>query len=82
MAPLQKLHTLYITNNKIKGAEELAKCSQLADLKTVAFIGNPVYTQPTKQENWPLVVRKIPNVESIDGAMVSAAIRAEAEALE
>ena len=82
MAPLQKLHTLYLSNNKIKSPEELAKCSQLADLKTVLFVGNPVYTAPTKQENWPMVVRKIPNVESIDGVMVSAAVRAEAENLE
>ena len=82
LAPLQKLHTLYISNNRIKAPEELAKCSQLADLKTVLFLGNPVYTQPTKQENWPMVVRKIPNVESVDGCMVTAVVRAEAEQLD
>ena len=72
LAPLQKLHTFYISNNKLRNWEEVAKCSQLADLKTVLFLGNPIYTAPTKQENWPMVCRKIPNVESIDGAMVSA----------
>ena len=82
MAPLQKLHTFYISNNKISRWDEVAKCSQLADLKNVLFFGNPVYTAPTKQENWPMVVRKIPNVVNIDGCMVSAATRAEAEALE
>ena len=82
MAPLQKLHTFYISNNRIRSWEEISKCSQLADLKNVLFLGNPCYTAPTKQENWPMVVRKIPNVVNIDGCMVSAAIRAEAEALE
>ena len=82
MAPLQKLTTLYVSNNRIKNWEEVAKCSQLADLTTVLFIGNPIYTLPTKQENWPMVVRKIPNIQTVDGAMVTASLRAEAEALE
>ena len=82
LAPLQKLHTFYITNNKIKNWEEVAKCSQLADLKNIALIGNAIYTLPTKQENWPMVVRKLPNIESVDGMMIDANIRAEAEALE
>ena len=29
LAPLQKLHTFYISNNRIKNWEEVAKCSQL-----------------------------------------------------
>ena len=82
LAPLQKLHTFYISNNKLRNWEEVAKCSQLADLKAVLFLGNPIYTAPTKQENWPMVCRKIPNVDSIDGSMITAAIRAEAEQLE
>ena len=82
MAPLQKLHTFYISNNIIKNTDEIAKCSQLADLKTVLFKGNPVYTDPELKNNWPMVLKKIPHVESIDGTMVTAALRAEAEALE
>ena len=46
------------------------------------FIGNAIYGERTKQENWPMVYRKIPQIESIDGQMVSAQVRAEAEALE
>ena len=62
MAPLQKLTHLYVSNNKIKNWEEVAKCSQLADLTSVLFLGNAIYTLPTKNENWPMVVRKIPNI--------------------
>lgn len=40
LAPLQKLHTFYISNNRIKSWEEVAKCSQLADLRNVLFLGN------------------------------------------
>ena len=82
MAPLQKLHTFYISNNLVRDPNEIGKCSQLADLKTVLFTGNPVYTQPDRKDNWPMVLRKIPHVESIDGVMITAALRAEAEALE
>ena len=82
MAPLQKLHTFYISNNIIKSIDEIAKCSQLADLKTVLFKGNPVYSDPEYKNNWPMILKKIPHVESIDGSMVTAALRAEAEALE
>ena len=82
LAPLQKLHTFFISNNKIKNWEEVAKCSQLADLKHILLLGNAIYADRPKQENWPMVVRKIPNIEIIDGSMVSAALRAEAEALE
>ena len=31
IAPLQKLHTLYIANNKIRSWDEVGKCAQLAD---------------------------------------------------
>ena len=82
LAPLQKLHTFYISNNKIRTWDEVAKCSQLADLKTVLFLSNPIYTDPEKKNNWPMVVKKIPHVESIDGSMVTAALRAEADALD
>ena len=82
LAPLQKLHTFYISNNLIARWDEVAKCSQLADLKTVLFLSNPVYTDPERKNNWPMVVKKIPHVESIDGTMVTAALRQEAEALE
>ena len=82
LAPLQKLSTFYVSNNRIRDPNEIAKCSQLADLKSVLFQGNPVYTDPEKKNNWPMVLKKIPHVESIDGSMVTAALRAEAEALE
>ena len=82
LAPLQKLHTFFISNNKINNWEEVAKCSQLSELKSVVFIGNPIYGEKPKTENWPMVVRKIPSVETVDGATITNQIRQEAEELE
>ena len=81
IAPLQKLHTFYISNNKLRSKDEIAKCSQLADLTSVLFLGNPVYTEPEKKDNWPMVVSKIPNVQTVDGCMVTSEVRQAAEAL-
>ena len=82
LTSLQKLHTLYMSNNKIRNWDEIGKCAQLGDLKSVLFFGNPVYDTSSKQVNWPMVVRKIPNVETVDGTIVSPQVRAEAEALD
>ena len=77
-----KLHTIYIGNNKIARWDEIAKCASLPELKVVLFFGNPVYDKESKQSNWPMVVRKIPQIETIDGTMVTPQVRAEAEEIE
>ena len=77
-----KLHTLYMSNNRIARWDEIAKCASLPELKVVLFFGNPVYDRESKQINWPMVVRKIPGVETVDGTMVTGQVRAEAENLE
>ena len=79
---LQKLHTLYISNNRIRDFNEIGKCAQLQELRSVLFQGNPAYGELTKQQNWPRVVQKIPTIENIDGVIVSAQTRKEAEELE
>ena len=81
MANLQKLHTLLIANNKIKNWDELNKLSACSALKIVMFVGNPIYTETVRSANWPMVVHQIRNVESVDGVMVSAQTRTEAEAI-
>ena len=77
-----KLHTLYMSNNRVARWDEIAKCASLPELKVVLFFGNPVYDRESKQINWPMVVRKIPGVETVDGTMVTGQVRAEAENLE
>ena len=85
LSSLQKLTTFYIGNNKIKSWDEVSKLSQLPELKNILLIGNPIYGDrgdDYKEKNAPLVVKRIPQIENVDGKMVSAATRAAAEALD
>ena len=76
---LQKLQTLLISNNKIKNWNEIGKLQSCQSLKIVMLVGNPIYTAPKTPDNWPMVVRQNPQFESIDGVMVTAEVRQEAE---
>ena len=86
LQPCIKLHTFFLSNNKIRSWDEVGKLSQLPEIKTVLFVGNPIYgdksTENYKENNAPLVYKRIPQVESIDGKPVGAAVRAAAEALD
>ena len=79
---LPQLHTLFIANNKIKNWDEVEKLSQCTELKVLLLTANPIYTAPTREGNWPMVVRRAPQLEVLDGVLVSAQIRTEAEALQ
>ena len=86
LSSLAKLHTLFIGNNKIKVWDEVSKLAQLPELKTILLAGNPVYTgrgeDNYKEVNAPIVVKRIPQIETVDGKMVSAATRAAAEGMD
>ena len=60
LQPCVKLSVLYMSNNKIKAWDELGKVAQLPEIKTVLFVGNPIYGEKTKEENAPYVVKRIP----------------------
>ena len=82
LQPCVKLSVLYMSNNKIKAWDELGKVSQLPEIKTVLFVGNPIYGEKTKEENAPYVVKRIPQIETVDGKMISPAIRKAASELD
>ena len=86
LSSLAKLVTLYLGNNKIAKWEEVAKLAQLPELKNILLVGNPIYGDKTvdnyKELNAPLVYKRIPQIENIDGKMVSAATKASAEGLD
>mmetsp|Transcript_1416 Transcript_1416/g.3315 ORF Transcript_1416/g.3315 Transcript_1416/m.3315 type:complete len:258 (-) Transcript_1416:410-1183(-) len=67
--PCVKLHTLFISNNKIKQWEELAKLQQLPDLGNVLLVGNPLYEGMTKKAAAPQVLKILPNLKTLDGEM-------------
>ena len=86
LQPCIKLTTFYLSNNKIRSWDEVGKLSQLPEIKNVLFIGNAIYgdkgQENYRENNAPLVVKRIPQVENVDGKMVSASTRAAAEALD
>jgi dynein light chain 1 len=75
LQPCIKLSTLFMGNNKIKAFDEMAKVAQLPEIKVVLFVGNPCYGEKTKEENAPNVVKRIPQIEMVDGKMISPAVR-------
>ena len=86
LSSLAKLVTLYLGNNKIAKWEEVAKLAQLPELKNILLVGNPIYGDKSvdnyKELNAHLVYKRIPQIENIDGKMVSAATKASAEGLD
>ena len=50
------------------------------------LVGNPIYGDRAQDNykaiNAPLVVKRIPQIENVDGGMVSAATRAAAEGMD
>ena len=82
LQPCVKLSVLYMSNNKIKAWDELGKVAQLPEIKTVLFVGNPIYGEKTKEENAPYVVKRIPQIETVDGKMISPAVRKAASELD
>ena len=83
LQPCVALHTLLMSNNKIKFWDELAKLQGLQNIKTVLFIGNPIYNDfATREEAIPKVVKKIPQIETVDAKLITAAIRSKAEELD
>ena len=58
--PCIKLHTFYASNNRIKVWDEVAKMAQLPEIKSVLFLGNPIYGERDWTEVAPMVVKRIP----------------------
>jgi len=69
--PCVKLHTLFMSNNKIKSMDELTKLTQLPELANLLLQGNPIYEGFTKREVAPMVLKRLPNLKSLDGEMVT-----------
>ena len=82
LQPCIKLHTLFIGNNKIKSWDEVSKLSQLPEIKSVLLWGNPIYGDMEKDKAILPVVKRVPQIENVDGRHISSAVRQAAEALD
>lgn len=70
--PCVKLEKLFMSNNKIKNWDELTKLTQLPELHNLLLLGNPLYEGFSKQECPPLVLKRLPNLKTLDGEMMTA----------
>ena len=75
LTPCIRLHTFFCSNNRIKSWDEVAKLAQLQEIKSVLFVGNPIYGDRSKEENAPYVVKRIPQIETTDSILVSSKTR-------
>ena len=82
LQPCIKLTVLYMSNNKIKAWDEINKVAQLPEIKNCLFFCNPLYGEKTKEENIPYVVKRIPQIETVDGKMITPLIRKTASELD
>lgn len=82
LQPCIKLTVLFLSNNKIKAMDELGKVAQLPEIKTVLFMNNPFYGEKSKEEMAPLVVKRIPQIETLDGKLITPAVRKAASDLD
>ena len=71
-----KLTNLYITHNKIKNLDEVSKLSQLPSLKDLLIFDNPFYGDKDKETMKPLIIKRVPGIEILDGQVVTEAIKA------
>ena len=55
-----RLIMLFISNNKIKSWDEVAKLAALPEIKSVILLGNPIYQDRPTLEIMPQVVRRVP----------------------
>jgi dynein light chain 1 len=72
------LHTLFISNNKIKVWDEVGRLAQLPELRNVLFVGNPIY-EDTRVDPRVQVIRRCPQIEVLDTHLVTEQTRRSAE---
>ena len=75
LSQCHQMKTLLMANNNIKKWEEIEKLAQLPELKTVSFIGNPIYGDEDWEVNAAKIVKRIPQLEMIDNQVVTYEIR-------
>jgi dynein light chain 1 len=71
LASLNKLTTLFISNNQIKAWSEIDKLAALPNLRDVLLVGNPIYDGMSKDEARVEILRRLPSIKKIDGDLVT-----------
>uniref|UniRef100_A0A8D0H1M9 Leucine rich repeat containing 9 n=1 Tax=Sphenodon punctatus TaxID=8508 RepID=A0A8D0H1M9_SPHPU len=76
LQPLVKLQKLFLGFNRIQELSELEKLEAIPNLKELSVYGNPI---SRKTSHRPVLLFRLPNLQVLDGATVSAEERTRAE---
>mmetsp|Transcript_60061 Transcript_60061/g.169356 ORF Transcript_60061/g.169356 Transcript_60061/m.169356 type:complete len:195 (-) Transcript_60061:136-720(-) len=71
LQPCTKLTTLFISNNKIKDWQELAKLQANPELGNILLVGNPMYEGLTRKQARPKVLEHLPRIATLDGELLT-----------
>ncbi|XP_076245845.1 dynein axonemal light chain 1 [Calliopsis andreniformis] len=64
---MRNLHVLYMSNNLVREWNEFNRLQELANLRDLVFVGNPLYDS-VEMEQWRSeVARRLPALEKLDG---------------
>ncbi|KAL6263241.1 hypothetical protein P5V15_006042 [Pogonomyrmex californicus] len=64
---MRNLQILYMSNNLVREWNEFARLQELANLRDLVFVGNPLY-ESLEVEQWRLeVARRLTSLEKLDG---------------
>merc|ERR1719174_1872486 len=77
-----KLKTLFISHNKIKTWEEVAKLKAMDTLEDVLLVGNPIYSDGDLEDETAIRIREIqccPQITKIDSMLVTPLEREKAK---
>ena len=77
-----KLIVLFISHNRLKSWDEIAKLAVLGELKSILLIGNPIYGDRNPEDAHPMLIKRVPQLEQCDGKMISSYVRKVAEEME
>lgn len=71
LSSCKKLQVLYLSNNKIKSWDELDKLQANPELRDILLVGNPIYDNMTTEQQRVEVLKHLPNLQKIDGVVVT-----------
>ncbi|XP_024873530.1 dynein light chain 1, axonemal-like [Temnothorax curvispinosus] len=64
---MRNLRVLYMSNNLVREWNEFVRLQELANLRDLVYVGNPLY-ESLEVEQWRVeVARRLPNLEKLDG---------------
>jgi hypothetical protein len=80
-SPSLSSHFSISAKKYIKALDVIANIALLPEIMNVLFYSKPIYGKKPKDEMAPHVLKRIPQIETVDGKMVSSLVRKQAQEL-